>query len=73
MAYYYRTTWIGEKWDAIVILTIYTRSRFYESAQQRLDNIPTVTWLARNFETVKFPITSSPRARPSNWVNSALV
>ena len=34
--------------------------------------IPTATSLARNFETVKFPITSSPRARPSNWVNAAL-
>ena len=34
--------------------------------------IPTVTCLARNFETVKFPITSSPRARPSNRVNSVL-
>ena len=48
-------------------------SQFYESARQWYANIPTVTWLARHFETVKFPITSSPRARPSNWVDSALV
>ena len=26
-----------------------------------------------NKETVKFHITSSPRERPSNWVNSALI
>ena len=49
-----------------------TRSRFYESLQQRYANVATVTWLARNFETVKFPITSSPRARPSNWANAEL-
>ena len=47
-------------------------SRFYESAQQRYANLPTETLLARNFETVKFPITSSPRARPSNSVNDDL-
>ena len=48
-------------------------SRFHESSQQqRYANLPTETWLARHFETVKFPITSSPRARPSNWVNAAL-
>ena len=51
---------------------MHTWSRFYESAQQRYANLPTEIWLARNFETVKFPITSSPRARPSNWVNSEL-
>ena len=39
-----------------------SRSRFYESAQQRYANLSTETWLACNFETVKFPITSSPRA-----------
>ena len=49
-----------------------TRSRFYESSQQRYANVATVTWLARHFETVKFPITSSPRARPSNWANAEL-
>ena len=47
-------------------------SRFYESSQQRYANVATVTWLARHFETVKFPITSSPRARPSNWANAEL-
>ena len=26
----------------------------------------------RHFETVKFPITSSPRARPSNWASAEL-
>ena len=49
-----------------------TRSRFYESSQQRYANVATVTWLVRHFETVKFPITSSPRARPSNWANAEL-
>ena len=49
-----------------------SRSRFYESSQQRYANVPTVTLLARHFETVKFQITSSPRARPSNWINAAL-
>ena len=49
-----------------------TWSRFYESSQQRYANVATVTWLARHFETVKFPITSSPRARPSNWANAEL-
>ena len=48
------------------------RSRFYESSQQRYANVAPVTWLARHFETVKCPITSSPRARPSNWVNAEL-
>ena len=47
-------------------------SRFYESSQQRYANVATVTWLARHFETVKFPITSSPRARPSNWAKAEL-
>ena len=50
----------------------HSRSRFYESSQQRYANVATVTWLARHFETVKFPITSSPRARPSNWANAEL-
>ena len=49
-----------------------TWSRFYESSQQRHANLPAEIWLARNFETVRFPITSSPRARPLNWVNAAL-
>ena len=49
-----------------------TRSRFSESSQQRYANVATVTWLARHFETVKFPMTSSPRARPSNWANAEL-
>ena len=44
----------------------------YESSQQRYANLPTKTWLARHFETDKFPITSSPRARPSNWANAEL-
>ena len=52
--------------------TSHSRSRFYESSQQRYANVATVTWLARHFETVKFPITSSPRSRPSNWANAEL-
>ena len=55
-----------------VILTLLVWSRFYESSQQRYANVATVTWLARHFETVKFPITSSPRARPSNCANAEL-
>ena len=57
--------------DWLATLTL-IRSRFYESSQQRYANVATVTWLARHFETVKFPITSSPRARPSNWANAEL-
>ena len=53
-------------------LLTHTWSRFYESSQQRYANVATVTWLARHFETVKFSITSSPRARPSNWANAEL-
>ena len=49
-----------------------SRSRFYESSQQRYANVATVTWLARHFETVEFSITSSSRARPSNWANAEL-
>ena len=55
-----------------VVIILIIRSRFYESSQQRYANVATVTWLARHFETVKFPITSSPRARPSNWANAEL-
>ena len=65
----------SEHWLLLLIqsqCTLSARSRFYESSQQRYANVATVTWLARHFETVKFPITSSPPARPSNWANAEL-